>query len=414
MPSAARLLATPAAAAPAIRSALVAKLGRIRSRSRGHDGAREFYLDFRPIGRVWSNRGIRISDEGTARRLLEKIREQVAEGVSVEEVLARYQPIGATANLMPTWLSRWIELRRREMSAGSLSPNFVRELERLAAPGGQISFFDRISIHEVTYGRLEDWSIWLADRKQSPKSRRNFLGYMRSFLRWLELRGEIAKAPRVPPVRVEEYEPRILSITDQDTVLAHIPDEDRGIFLALAHLGLRPGEARALTVADYRDGWLFVDKAAKSKAAGAEIRGTKTGKPKRLPGERGTRGLDRAARRSRSSLQRCASLPQSAHRPDVAAQGAPARLESGTRRGRAAARHALRGHETHNGDGRDPPGCSGARAATLPGPRLGAVDAPLRPPRRPCADRSAAARKDELATSWRQALRDQTEARSTS
>jgi integrase/recombinase XerC len=84
-------------------------------------------------------------------------------------------------------------------------------------------------------------------------------------------------------VRVEEYEPRILAITDQDTVLAHIPDEDRGIFLALAHLGLRPGEARALTIADYRDGWLFVDKAAKSKAGGAEIRGTKTGKPKRLP-----------------------------------------------------------------------------------------------------------------------------------
>ena len=213
-------------------------------------------------------------------------------------------------------------------------------------------------------------------------------------------------------VRVEEYEPRILSITDQDTVLAHIPDEDRGIFLALAHLGLRPGEARALTVGDYRDGWLFVDKAAKSKAAGAEIRGTKTGKPKRLPGERGTRGLDRAARRSRSSLQRCASLPQSAHRPDVAAQGAPARLESGTRRGRAAARHALRGHETHDGDGRDPPRCSGARAAALPGSCLGAVYAPLRPPRRPCADRSAAARKGELATTRRQALRDQSQTRS--
>jgi len=281
--SAARLLATPMADAPAIRSALVAKLGRIRSRIRGNDGAREFYLDFRPIGRVWSNRGIRISDEETARRLLEQIREQIAEGVSVEEVLARYQPIGATANAVPTWLSRWLALRRREMSAGSLSPNFVRELERLAAPGGHFSFFDRTSIHEVSYGLLEDWSVWLADRKQSPKSRRNFLGYMRSFLRWLELRGEIAKAPRVPPVRVEEYEPRILSITDQDAVLACIPDADRGIFLALAHLGLRAGEARALTVADYRDGWLFIDKAAKSKASGAEIRGTKTGKPKRLP-----------------------------------------------------------------------------------------------------------------------------------
>lgn len=65
--------------------------------------------------------------------------------------------------------------------------------------------------------------------------------------------------------------------------MARIPDADRGILLALAHMGLRSGEAGALTVADYRDGWLFVDKAAKSKSVGAEIRGTKTGKPKRLP-----------------------------------------------------------------------------------------------------------------------------------
>jgi integrase len=80
------------------------------------------------------------------------------------------------------------------------------------------------------------------------------LGYMGAFLRWLERRGEIHKAPRVPSVRVDEYEPHILAISDQDLVLSHIPDVDRGIFLALAHLGLRPGEARALTVADYRDG----------------------------------------------------------------------------------------------------------------------------------------------------------------
>jgi len=281
--SAARLLAHPARVSPAVRWALVAKLGRIRSRKRGKDGVREFYLDFRPAGRVWTNRGIRMTDRATAERLLEKIREQVAEDVSLEEVLARYQPASAPANLVPTWLQRWIDLRRREMAAGSLSPNFVRELERLAAPGGHFSFFDRVSIHEVTYGLLEDWSLWLADRKQSPKSRRNFLGYMRSFLRWLELRGEIPKAPRVPSVRVEEHEPRILSVADQDLILSHIPEDDRGIFLALAHLGLRPGEARALQVADYRDGWLHVDKAAKSKSVSAEIRGTKTGKPKRLP-----------------------------------------------------------------------------------------------------------------------------------
>ena len=51
----------------------------------------------------------------------------------------------------------------------------------------------------------------------------------------------------------------------------------------MAHLGIRPGEARALEVADCHDGWLTVDKAVKGKTTSAPVRGTKTGKPKRLP-----------------------------------------------------------------------------------------------------------------------------------
>jgi integrase len=58
---------------------------------------------------------------------------------------------------------------------------------------------------------------------------------------------------------------------------------DRGIFLALAQLGLRPGEARALTVGDYHDGWLTIDKAVKGKSVNSPVRGTKTRRSKRLP-----------------------------------------------------------------------------------------------------------------------------------
>jgi len=81
----------------------------------------------------------------------------------------------------------------------------------------------------------------------------------------------------------DEHQPRILRIEEQDAILEAIPENERGIFLALAHLGLRPGEARALEVADFRDGWLTVDKAVKGSAASAPIRGTKTRKGKRLP-----------------------------------------------------------------------------------------------------------------------------------
>ena len=48
-------------------------------------------------------------------------------------------------------------------------------------------------------------------------------------------------------------------------------------------MGIRPGEARALDVSDYHDGRLSVGKAVKSSLIGAPIRGTKSGKTRRLP-----------------------------------------------------------------------------------------------------------------------------------
>jgi len=51
----------------------------------------------------------------------------------------------------------------------------------------------------------------------------------------------------------------------------------------MALMGIRPGEARALLVSDFRDGWLDVDEAIKGNQMDAPVRGTKSGKPKRLP-----------------------------------------------------------------------------------------------------------------------------------
>jgi integrase len=48
-------------------------------------------------------------------------------------------------------------------------------------------------------------------------------------------------------------------------------------------MGLRPGEAVALDASDYADGWLTVARARKGKRLSAPVRGTKSGRPKRLP-----------------------------------------------------------------------------------------------------------------------------------
>ena len=84
-------------------------------------------------------------------------------------------------------------------------------------------------------------------------------------------------------MNVPEYEPPIISLEDQERVLMAIPPERRGPFLAMAYLGIRPGEVRALRVSDLEGDWIAVRSAAKGSAASAPVKGTKTGKPKRLP-----------------------------------------------------------------------------------------------------------------------------------
>ena len=257
----------------------VGELGTIRFRP----DTGTYYLDFRPYGRVYGHRGILISDKDTARRLLEQIRSKVAEDRSLEEVLAQYLPNEAKPNLVSVRVEKWLDVKRREVEAGDRSPTYLRELKRYARNGGHFSWWNGRTIYEIDYAALEDWSLWLADRNIGPKTRRNVMGGFHSFMSWLRRRGAIKEVPEVPWPKAPEHQPRILSPEAQDALLEAIPAERRGIFLAMALMGLRPGEARALDAADYREGCLFVDKAVKGPRRDSPIRGTKSGKGKRLP-----------------------------------------------------------------------------------------------------------------------------------
>jgi hypothetical protein len=69
---------------------------------------------------------VRITDEDTARRLLEQIRGKVADGKSLGEVLAAYQPSDATPNLVSTWLERWLRLNATQAPLAISSTLTVR------------------------------------------------------------------------------------------------------------------------------------------------------------------------------------------------------------------------------------------------------------------------------------------------
>jgi len=90
-----------------LRFELVGQLGKIRHRTRTN-GRKEFYLDFQPLGYVYSNRGSPITDEYGARRLLERIRSEVADGASLGSVIASYKSQHKAKNLLAEKLTLWI------------------------------------------------------------------------------------------------------------------------------------------------------------------------------------------------------------------------------------------------------------------------------------------------------------------
>jgi integrase len=274
---------------------LVGSEGTIR---RHKDG--RLYLDFGPRRRVWC-----LPFEGTtvpftpelAESALKRIRARVADKMPLDEALAPFLPASGKAALVSVRMERWLEVKAAQVEAGDRSPTYLRTLEHYAKPGGVMSFWDGKSIHEVRYATLEDWDLWLMARRVpprfqplSPTSRRRIVGAFRSFLGWLEKRGELRQLPEIPWPKDAEHEPQILSQATQQAVLAEIPEGRRGIFLAMAELGLRNGEARALDASDYQDGHITISKAVKGPAVDAPIRAPKNGRWRRLPVPEGLAG----------------------------------------------------------------------------------------------------------------------------
>ena len=123
-----------------------------------------------------------------------------------------------------------------ESSCSSQTPNsgrcaaeYLRELERYAGRGGHFSWWDERSIYEIRYGSLEGWSLWIAKRGLSPKTRWNVMGALRSFAGWIHRWEEIRNLPQLPRPKFDEHEPTILSPEAQDQVLEAIPELCQGI-----------------------------------------------------------------------------------------------------------------------------------------------------------------------------------------
>jgi integrase len=269
------------------------RLGRIRSHETAK-GEQRFVLDFRPRGRIFSvptpAGAMVLDDRKFAERVLEGIRYRVASGESLELVLDSFRPTGASHVLRRA--EKWVEAKRAQAGAGEITQPSLKAIE------SQIRIYwgrwEGISVHDVRKGHLDDWVTELREVGLRASTARNVIAHFASFLRWLEDRQELRSVPRLPSLALSRNEPRLLTMEEQDRVLAAIPEDRRGgIYLSMADLCLRPSEARALYVIDAElldqrgpgdpAGWLRVERAAKAPEADAPVEGTKTGRSDTLP-----------------------------------------------------------------------------------------------------------------------------------
>lgn len=264
------------------RWAAVGEIGAVRQK-RTRQGKTRWYVDFRPIARIFSDGSGSLETEAAAIRVLGHVQVQVAKGHPLLEVLAGYLPAHAKPLLVETRLAAWLAAKRKLCHAGDLSPTYLRELERYAQPDGHFSFWHGRSVLEVDTASVDDWADWLLERGIGPKTRHNVIGAFRAFLSWLKRRKQLRELPDMPTVKVPEHAPTIITAKTQDAILAAIPGPDRGAFLCMARMGLRPGEARALEARDYQDGWLSIERARKGLTHAAPIGPTKTLRVRRLP-----------------------------------------------------------------------------------------------------------------------------------
>jgi integrase len=255
-------------------------------RTRTRQGKARYVVDLRPVARIYKDaEGNPLTRKKDAERILHHLREEVWRGRVLEDVLAPYLPAHADPLLVESRLEAWLALKRRQTESGEMSPGTLREYERYARPDGHFSWWYGKSVLEIDYGRVEDWNVWLASRGIAPKTRFNVVAAFHSFVTWLYKRNEIRQVPSFDWPRPDEYQPTIIPPETQDAILDAIPEDSRGIFLAMFLMGVRPGEARALDCGDLhtRGRTLTVSKAVKGRGPSEVIRGTKTRKARSVP-----------------------------------------------------------------------------------------------------------------------------------
>lgn len=201
------------------------------------------------VGGGW----LRIRDRETAEAALDMIRAAVANGATPLQAITPYLRQTGDRFTVERRYRAFVEAKAAEAEHGQVGARRARDLEGHLRRGWLLPIARR-SILELSYADLEELRSTLFDRGLAPKSVKHVLDDLRTFLRWLERRGELPRVPQFPLVKVPDYLPTIPTGVQQDAMMEAIPWEARGFFLARGYMGLRDEEAVRANVEHYRAG----------------------------------------------------------------------------------------------------------------------------------------------------------------
>ena len=207
-----------------------------------------FYIDLHWKGeriRLFSDKeGSPLYSERQANRLLERIRSEIDAG---EFNPKNYIQRELKALRLGNYVTAWLRRQEGRLQVGEISYGYFREM-RSVVRNYLIPHLGNKDIRTLTKGNLNDFLLELT---VGAKTKKNIMGMLRAIYTDAMDREDIARVPSFPKVKTADPQVRWIEPEAQDAILAQFTDPVRRAFFAvLVHMGIRPGEARALTWAD--------------------------------------------------------------------------------------------------------------------------------------------------------------------
>lgn len=192
----------------------------------------------------------RLESEAEAIKVQMRVQARVLDQRPLHEVLSRYIHEVPEDSVLYRYREEFLPQRRTRHAEGRLSTKRLNEFLQYEGRG-HLEFWASIALHRVNAALLERWVHWLYQRGLRGGGIRHLVADFGTFLRYEHRIGSLRQVPELPHVEWVPEERAVPELVDARRIVEHIPEAQRGVWLARTLAGLRPAEGRRLDVRHY-------------------------------------------------------------------------------------------------------------------------------------------------------------------